>query len=297
MRLARYQSALDGAEHVGVVTGRLITPLGPGDGLVGQALLLATAVARSSMPHPVGDPERLDRVRLLAPIPEPPSIRDFYAFEAHVATARRSRGLEMDADWYELPVFYFTNPAAVLGPGDVVIPPPDTVELDYELEVAAVIGVECRDVAADAWADVVAGFTVMNDWSARDLQRREMALGLGPAKGKDFATALGPVLVTPDELIGATGVPEGVMTASVNGIEWSRGELSDLHFGWGELLAHASRSTRLRPGDVIGSGTVGTGCILELGLVHGRDRYRWLRPGDEVTLAVEGIGSLTNRVV
>ena len=296
MRLARYQSALDGAEHVGVVTGRLITPLGPGDGLVGQALLLATAVARSSMPHPVGDPERLDRVRLLAPIPEPPSIRDFYAFEAHVATARRSRGLEMDADWYELPVFYFTNPAAVLGPGDVVIPPPDTVELDYELEVAAVIGVECRDVAADAWADVVAGFTVMNDWSARDLQRREMALGLGPAKGKDFATTVGPLLVTPDELLGESRVPHGVMTASVNGQEWSRGELADLHHGWGALVAHASRGTRLRPGDVIGSGTVGTGCILELGLVHGRDRYPWLQPGDEVTADVAGIGSVTNRI-
>jgi 2-keto-4-pentenoate hydratase/2-oxohepta-3-ene-1,7-dioic acid hydratase in catechol pathway len=178
----------------------------------------------------------------------------------------------------------------------VVIPPPDTVELDYELEVAAVIGVECRDVAADAWADVVAGFTVMNDWSARDLQRREMALGLGPAKGKDFATTLGPLLVTPDELLGESRVPHGVMTASVNGQEWSRGELADLHHGWGALVAHASRGTRLRPGDVIGSGTVGTGCILELGLVHGRDRYPWLQPGDEVTADVAGIGSVTNRI-
>ena len=296
MRLARYRSAYDGEEHVGVVTGQLVTPLGPGDGLVGQALLLATAIARSTVPHPVGDPERLDAVQLLAPIPEPPSIRDFYAFEAHVATARRSRGLEMEPDWYELPVFYFTNPAAVLGPGDDVVPPPDTVELDYELEVAAVIGVECRDVDPDLWSEVVAGFTVMNDWSARDLQRREMALGLGPSKGKDFATSLGPLLVTPDELLGESRVPHGVMTASVNGREWSRGELGDLHHGWGALVAHASRGTRLRPGDVIGSGTVGTGCILELGLVHGRDEYRWLRPGDEVTVDVAGIGSLANRI-
>ena len=143
---------------------------------------------------------------------------------------------------------------------------------------------------------MVAGFTIMNDWSARDLQRREMALGLGPAKGKDFATSLGPFLVTPEELLDADGVPAGTMTASVNGVEWSRGELADLHFGWGALVAHAARSTRLRAGDVIGSGTVGTGCILELGLVHGRDRYPWLAPGDEVVLAVDGIGELAGRI-
>jgi 2-keto-4-pentenoate hydratase/2-oxohepta-3-ene-1,7-dioic acid hydratase in catechol pathway len=124
-----------------------------------------------------------------------------------------------------------------------------------------------------------------------------MALGLGPAKGKDFATSLGPVLVTPDDLLDATGGPRAAMQAAVNGEVWSRGELADLHHGWGALIAHASSGTHLRPGDVIGSGTVGTGCILELGLVHGRDRYPWLRPGDEVTLTVEGIGSLTNPIV
>ncbi|MGQ0431226.1 MAG: fumarylacetoacetate hydrolase family protein [Microthrixaceae bacterium] len=302
MRLARYRSGRDGHVHVGgvvVVEGDdddLIASLGSGVGREGQELLLELAMARDLSQHDCGEPEPLEDVQLLAPIPEPPSIRDFYAFEAHAATARQSRGLAMEPDWYELPVFYFTNPAAVVGPDDVIRMPP-TDELDYELEVAAVIGVECADLDPADWSDVVAGFTVMNDWSARDLQRREMALGLGPAKGKDFATALGPLLVTPDELIGAAGAPSGAMTASVNGVEWSHGELGDLHFGWGELLAHASRSTRLRPGDVIGSGTVGTGCILELGLVHGRDRFPWLRPGDEVTLAVEGIGSLTNQVV
>ncbi|MET0726879.1 MAG: fumarylacetoacetate hydrolase family protein [Acidimicrobiales bacterium] len=296
MRLARYRSAVDGGEHVGLVTGNLIASIGPGDGAVGQALLLATAMARRAMPHPIAEPERLESVQLLSPAPEPPSIRDFYAFEAHVATARRSRGLEMLDDWYELPVFYFTNPAAVLGPDDIVTPPPGTLELDYELEVAAVIGVECHDVDPDRWVDVVAGFTVMNDWSARDLQRREMALGLGPAKGKDFATSLGPILVTPDHLLDLDGVPRGAMTASVNGQEWSRGELGDLHHGWGALVAHASRDTRLRPGDIIGSGTVGTGCILELALVHGPNRHPWLRPGDEVTLEVEGIGALSNTI-
>ena len=296
MRLARYRSERDGSVWVGLVTDELVTALADGTGRAGQDALLAVAMGRPGVPVALGEPEPIDRVQLLAPVPEPPSIRDFYAFEAHVATARRARDLEMEPDWYELPVFYFTNPAAVLGPGDEVAVPEDTEELDYELEVAAVIGVECADVAPGDWLGVVAGFTVMNDWSARDLQRREMALGLGPAKGKDFATSLGPVLVTPEELLDEVGVPRATMVARVNGQEWSRGELADLHFGWGALVAHASRATRLRPGDVIGSGTVGTGCILELGLVHGRDRYPYLTSDDVVTLDVEGIGPLTSRI-
>jgi 2-keto-4-pentenoate hydratase/2-oxohepta-3-ene-1,7-dioic acid hydratase in catechol pathway len=292
MRLARYRSGRDGVVRIGLLgaAGDAVTPVAD-DGEL--ATLLALAMSRPGRPGARGEPEPLERVQLLAPVPEPPSIRDFYAFEAHVATARRARGLDMEPDWYELPVFYFSNPASVLGPDDEVPVPAGTAELDYELEVAAVIGVECADVTPDRWQDVVAGFTVMNDWSARDLQRREMALGLGPAKGKDFATSLGPVLVTPDEL---GDPPRAAMTAWVNGTPCSRGELADLHFGWGELLAHASRSTRLRPGDVIGSGTVGTGCLLELGLVHGRDRFPWLQPGDEVVLEVEGIGRLANRI-
>jgi fumarylacetoacetate (FAA) hydrolase len=238
----------------------------------------------------------VDEVRFLSPVPTPPAVRDFYAFEAHVATARRTRGLEMDPEWYEVPVFYFSNPGSIVGPGDEVHAPHGCEELDYELEVAAVIGTECRDVPPDRWLDVVAGFTIMNDWSARDLQRREMRLGLGPAKGKDFATSLGPVLVTPDELVDGFDVPRGAMAARVNGEEWSRGDLGDLHHGWGVLVAHASRDATLRAGDVIGSGTVGTGCILELSAVHGSDRYPWLRPGDVVELDVEGIGALVNRV-
>lgn len=295
MKLARYRSGRDARVHVGVLDDDVVVSQGAGDGAEGLRLLVELAVARGVADDAGGEPEPVANVTLLAPVPDPPSIRDFYAFEAHVATARASRGLEMEPLWYELPTFYFTNPAAVLGPDDVVAVPP-TEELDYELEVAAVIGVECADLAEDDWLDVVAGFTIMNDWSARDLQRREMALGLGPAKGKDFATSLGPFLVTPEELLNSQGVPSGTMTAHVNGEEWSRGELADLHFGWGALLAHASRSTRLRPGDVIGSGTVGTGCILELGLSHGRERYPWLRSGDVVALAVDGIGTLTNRV-
>jgi fumarylacetoacetate (FAA) hydrolase len=216
-------------------------------------------------------------VDLRPPVLHPPAVRDFMAFEEHVANARRQRGAEVPAEWYELPVFYFSNPAAISGPDDDIPYPEGTEELDYELECAAVIGAD----------GAIGGFTVMNDWSARDLQRREMRVGLGPAKGKDFATSIGPVLVTPDELDGSSGE----MVARVNGEERSRGNLAAMYHGWDALLAAASRNTVLRPGDLIGSGTVGNGCILE----HG-DR-RWLQRGDVVELEIEGIGVLRNRVV
>src|SRR5690242_17025084 len=193
----------------------------------------------------------LAEVDLRPPVLHPPSVRDFYAFEQHVKTARASRGLEVPPEWYEIPVFYFSNPAAIYGPEDEIPYPPDTKELDYELEVAAVVGADGK----------LGGYTIMNDWSARDLQRAEMRVGLGPAKGKDFATSLGPVLVTPDEFDGS----EGEMIARVNGEERSRGNLSAMFHSWATLLAQAGRNTILAPGDVIGSGTVGTGCILEHG--------------------------------
>jgi fumarylacetoacetate (FAA) hydrolase len=218
----------------------------------------------------------LGEVRLLAPVPQPPSVRDFYAFEQHVKTARATRGLEVPPEWYGRPVFYFSNPAAMLGPEDTVRFPPESSAWDYELEVAAIVGAEGR----------IAGFTILNDWSARDLQRAEMTVGLGPAKGKDFATSLGPVLVTREEL----GDLRLEMVARVNGEERSRGNLGDIHWPWDELAAHAAENTRLLPGDVLGSGTVGSGCILE----HGDGR--WLRSGDQVELEVEGIGVLRNRV-
>jgi fumarylacetoacetate (FAA) hydrolase len=211
-----------------------------------------------------------------APVLRPPSVRDFYAFEQHVKTARALRGLEVPPEWYELPAFYFSNPAAIYGPGDEIPSPPETNELDYELEVAAIIGAEAQ----------IGGFTIMNDWSARDLQRAEMKVGLGPSKGKDFATSLGPIVVTPDEFDGSSGT----MVARVNGEERSRGELGDMHHSWEAILAHAARNTRLNPGDVLGSGTVGTGCILE----HGDGR--WLQSGDAVELEVEGIGVLRNTI-
>lgn len=204
----------------------------------------------------------------------------------------------MVPEWYEQPVFYFSNPHSVIGPDAPVAAPPGCAELDYELEVAAVVGTGGRDLEPEEAEAGIAGFTIMNDWSARDLQRREMRVGLGPAKGKDFATSLGPWLVTPDELADrrAAKAYDLTMTARVNGREYSRGNLADLHWSFGELLAHASRGTELVPGDVIGSGTCGTGCILELSLVHGSDRYPWLEPGDVVELEVERLGVLRNPV-
>jgi fumarylacetoacetate (FAA) hydrolase len=215
-------------------------------------------------------------VEFRPPVLHPPSVRDFYAFEQHVRTARSLRGQEVPPEWYEVPVFYFSNPAAIYGPEDEIPYPPETEELDFELEVAAIVGAEGR----------IGGFTVMNDWSARDLQRQEMRVGLGPAKGKDFATSLGPIVVTPGEFDGSSAT----MTARVNGEERSRGELADMYHRWDAIVAHAARNTHLRPGDVLGSGTVGTGCILE----HGDGR--WLRRGDVVELEVEGIGVLRNRI-
>jgi fumarylacetoacetate (FAA) hydrolase len=209
---------------------------------------------------------------------QPPSIRDFFAFEEHVRNARARRGGEVPPAWYEIPVFYFSNPAAVYRDGDEVPRPADTRMLDYELELAAVIG----------GGGEIEGFTVMNDWSARDLQAREMSVGLGPAKGKDFATSLGPELVSPDELPPG---PDLRAVARVNGEVRTDTRTGAMHWAWPDLLAAAARNTPgLRPGDVIGSGTVGGGCILE----HGDDR--WLEPGDDVELEIEAIGVLRNRV-
>jgi fumarylacetoacetate (FAA) hydrolase len=218
----------------------------------------------------------LDEVELLPPVLRPPSVRDFYTFEQHVKTARARRGLDMPEEWYRIPVFYFSNPEVIFGPEDEIPYPYGTEELDYELEVAAVIGAEGE----------IGGFTVMNDWSARDLQREEMTVGLGPSKGKDFATSLGPIVVTPDEFDGTSAT----MVARVNGEERSRGELGDMHYSWATLVEHAARNTVLHAGDILGSGTVGTGCIAE----HGDGR--WLEPGDVVELEVEGLGTLRNRI-
>jgi fumarylacetoacetate (FAA) hydrolase len=225
------------------------------------------------------------------------SLRDFYAFEQHVKTCRGHRGLGMVPQWYEVPVFYFSNPVAIIGDGDTVYAPHGSQALDYELELSCVIGTAASNLPADDSAmNCLAGFTVMNDWSARDIQRAEMAVGLGPSKSKDFATSLGPRLVPFDELRDCyrDGRLHLTMSARVNGKEYSRGNAGSMHWTWPQILAHASRDTELRPGDVIGSGTVGTGCILELTpeAVGG-----WLKPGDMVELEIERLGVLRNSVV
>ena len=233
----------------------------------------------------------------MKPLPPIASIRDFYAFEQHVKTCRKHRGLDMVPQWYQAPVFYFSNPVCVIGQDDQVNAPEGSMSLDFELELACVIGKPARDLlAADSAMDVVAGFTIMNDWSARDIQRAEMAVGLGPSKSKDFSTSLGPQLVAFEELRDCyrDGRLHLEMTACVNGKEYSRGNGASMYWTWPQLLAHASRDTELRPGDVLGSGTVGTGCILELTpeAVGG-----WLKPGDVVELTIERLGTLRNRVV
>lgn len=241
-------------------------------------------------------------VTLLAPIPRPPSMRDGYAFRQHVLTARRNRGLEMIPEFDQFPVFYFTNHHGVIGPGDVRVLPLHLERLDYELEVAVVVGRKGRNVKAkDADAHVF-GLTIMNDWSARALQMEEMKLSLGPAKGKDFATALGPWLVTLDELADVTrATPNGnvydlTMTAEINGREYSRGNVAEMNWTFAQILERVSYGVDLHPGDVIGSGTVGTGCLLELNGSKITDNL-WLRVGDVVTLKVDRLGALENRVV
>ncbi len=231
------------------------------------------------------------------PLPAIASIRDFMVFEEHVRNARARRGAEVPAEWYEAPTFYFTNaaPSAVYGDGDVVPRPSYTTKLDVELELACIIGMGGRDIAAADAEQHILGYTIYNDWSARDVQRREMAVGLGPCKAKDFAQSLGPHLVTAQELAGwriSPGRYELDMDLIVNGTRIGGGNSRDMRWDFCELIEFASRDVELRPGDVLGSGTVGTGCILELG----SEIQSWLVPGDEVEMRVEGIGSLMNRV-
>jgi len=238
----------------------------------------------------------LNQVRLHAPIPRPPTLRDFYAFEQHVRTANQNRGRDVPENWYKFPVFYFTNPNPIFGPDEEVPYPRYTQELDYELEIAVVIGKSGVNLQPEDASKHIFGYTIFNDWSARDVQREEMQVRLGPAKGKDFASSLGPVIATAgefgEEMEGKPGVYAAEMVARVNGEERSRGNFKDISWSFGQVLARASEAVMLYPGDVIGSGTVGTGCLLELTKAQGP----WLQAGDVVELEIEGIGVLRNRV-
>jgi fumarylacetoacetate (FAA) hydrolase len=244
----------------------------------------------------VGEPLAAPDLAFGPPILQPPTFRDFYAFEQHVGTMWKRRDMEIPEAWYRLPIFYFSNVSEIRGPDDPVWAPRGSAELDYELEVAAVIDTPVRDLDAGRGEEAIGGYTILNDWSARDLQREETTVRLGPAKGKDFASSIGPWLVTPEELADLRSDKgyDLAMTAAVNGHELSRGTWSSAHFSFGEMIERASADARLRPGDVIGSGTVGTGCLLE---IRDEKLKRYLEPGDTVTLAIERLGELTTQVI
>jgi fumarylacetoacetate (FAA) hydrolase len=262
--------------------------------------LIERATGGGGMPDPLFVP--LATTKLAAPIPRPTSMRDAYAFRQHVEAARRNRGVPMIEEFDLFPVFYFTNHQAVIGPGELRVRPMQQEKLDYELEAAIVIGKRGENLTVENADSHVFGYMVMNDWSARAVQMEEMKLSLGPAKGKDFATGLGPYLVTCDELSPKrTKTPKGdkydlVMTASVNGKELSRGNLADMTWSFAQILERVSYGVTLHPGDVIGSGTVGTGCLLEL---NGSKitQNQWLKNGDVVACEVEGLGRLENTIV
>ena len=235
----------------------------------------------------------MDEVQFHSPI-HPATLRDFYAFETHVKTANRNRGQEVPENWYKFPVFYFSNPNNNYGHEDVIPHPVYTQALDYELEIAAVIGEPGTNITPEDAPNHIFGYTIFNDWSARDLQVQEMKVNFGPVKSKDFACSFGPVILTREELVdkavGRPGVYDLSMVARVNGVEMSRGNFNDIYWSFGDMIARASQSVSLKPGDVIGSGTVGTGCLYELT----KNQGPWLNHGDVVELEIERIGVLRN---
>jgi fumarylacetoacetate (FAA) hydrolase len=254
-----------------------------------------------SIPNPV----------LASPVPHPTSCRDGYAFRQHVETMRKNRGAEMAPEFDQFPIFYYTNHNAIIGPGEMVAEEDHFQKLDLELEVAVVIGKRGINIPANKVDDYILGYTIMNDFSARLLQNEEMVLSLGPAKGKDFATALGPWLVTKDELESKKiSTPEGDkynlgMRAYHNGKQISDGNMKDMNWTFGQIIERASYGTEIFPGDVIGSGTVGTGCYAELnstGMRIAKETGKsftptWLMPGDSIDLEVDGLGRLENKIV
>ncbi len=248
--------------------------------------------------------------QIMAPVPHPTSCRDGYAFRQHVAAARRNRKVDMIAEFDQYPIFYFTNHNAIMGPGEIPVMPDHLKRLDFELEVAVVLGKKGRNVTAANADEYIAGFMIMNDMSARTLQMEEMLLNLGPAKGKDFSTVIGPIMVTPDELE-AYKVPAKAnhtgnnyklkMRCFVNGKQVSDGNVADMDWTFAEIIERCAYGADILPGDVIGSGTVGTGCFLELNgtgkLNDPNYQEQWLQVGDEVVLEIDGLGKLVNKIV
>jgi fumarylacetoacetate (FAA) hydrolase len=254
-------------------------------------------------------PVSINDVILLAPVNEATSCRDGYAFRQHVAAARRNRGVPMIEEFDQYPIFYFTNHNALQGPGDIDCMPDHFEKLDFELEVAIVVGKKGRNIKASEADEYIAGYMIMNDMSARTLQMEEMLLNLGPAKGKDFSTVIGPYFVTPDELEqyvvpakpNHTGKNHNLhMKCWVNGIQVSEGNVADMDWTFAEILERCAYGVDILPGDVIGSGTVGTGCFLELngtGLLNDKNyKTQWLQDGDVVEMEITGLGKLSNTI-
>ena len=248
-------------------------------------------------------------LNILAPVPQPSSCRDGYAFRQHVAAARRNRKVPMIEEFDQYPIFYFTNHNAIQGPGEIICMPDHFQKLDFELEAAIVIGKKGRNVTAADADDYIAGYMIMNDMSARTLQMEEMLLNLGPAKGKDFSTVIGPFMITPDELepfkIQAKPNHTGnnynlSMKCWVNGVQVSEGNMGDMDWTFAEIVERCAYGVDILPGDVIGSGTVGTGCFLELngtGLLNDPNyQVQWLQPNDVVTMEIENLGRLENTI-
>ncbi|MHC3473608.1 fumarylacetoacetate hydrolase family protein [Streptomyces sp. 7R007] len=304
MRFAAYEYR--NRRHVAVVEedGTLYALPGVGSlaGLLAEGGGLPELLEAGSATLDIPAGPHVSEIRLLPPL-QPPTVRDFVTFEEHVEGVRRSvdGAAGVPEQWYAAPTFYFTNPYAVYGPHDDIPMPPGSAVLDFELEVAAVIGKEGRDLTPEQARDHIIGYTVLNDWSARDLQSAEMKVGLGPCKGKDTATTLGPYLVTADEVEkyrDEDGFLRLALTAQVNGETVGEDLLSNMSWTFEEMVAYASRGTVVRPGDVLGSGTCGNGgCLAELWGVRGRQDPPPLKPGDTVTLTVEGIGTVSNTVV
>ena len=296
MRIGRVDHG--GSPRAAIVDGEAVRVLESGVEVVD--VLGANAVERERIAERVEAELPLGEARLLAPV-QPPTIRDFSVFEQHIEGVIKDANPDATVPpvWYESPFCYFTNPNAVTGPGDEIPVPPGCRRLDLELEVAAVIGRPGRDLAPDEAGEYIAGYTIFNDWSARDLQMAEMRLGLGMCKGKDFANTLGPWIVTPEEL---EPYVDGdrldlELRAEVNGSSLGTDTLANMAWSFPELVSFASRGTWVRPGDVLGSGTCGNGCLLELWGRRGREGLPPLGPGDIVSLHVEGIGTLTNTVI
>jgi 2-keto-4-pentenoate hydratase/2-oxohepta-3-ene-1,7-dioic acid hydratase in catechol pathway len=291
VRVARYRGE-DGV-HVGVVEGDAVVPARPGT----EPLELLTGAVPFDA---AGDPVALADVQLLPPL-QPPSIRDFVTFERHVEgmVMNSSPDAKIAPEWYEAPTFYFSNPHSLLGPGEPVEVPPGSQVLDYELEIAAVVGRPARNVTVEQARECIAGYTIFNDWSARDLQIREMRVGLGPSKGKDFAITLGPWLVSADELeqFRRGDRLDLALDVSLNGERIGADTLASMAWSFEEMLAYAARGAWVRPGDLLGSGTCGGGCLGELWGRAGTREPPPLRPGDLVTMRAEGIGEISNEVV